>query len=218
MTLLAALLALQDPNLLTPAEAEAGWRLLFDGKTTEGWRNYRAETVGSGWQVVDGELTIVEPGKAGDIVTKDKYAWFELVLEAKLGKGQNSGVMFHVTEDGLASWHSGPEVQLYDHAIEEGVETTGFLYQLYKPTFDASKPAGEWNHLRIRVARDLCWTELNGKRLYEYQLGSKEFWAKVGESKFSKYPGFARAGSGHIALQGDHGRVSFRGIKLRLLE
>lgn len=217
MTLLVALLALQDPNVLTAQEKEAGWCLLFDGKTTEGWRNYRAVTVGEGWQVVDGALTIVDPAKAGDLVTREKFRWFELALEAKIGKGQNSGVMFHVTEDAEASWHSGPEVQLYDHEVQEGVETTGYLYQLYKPDFDASKPAGEWNRLVLRVAEDVCWTELNGRRLYEYRLGSKEFLSKVAASKFAKYPGFARAGSGHIALQGDHGRVAFRNIKLREL-
>lgn len=218
MTLLAALLLLQDAAALTPQATEAGWISLFDGKTTAGWRSYRGTGIGEGWKVVDGTLAIVDPPTAGDIVTEGKYRWFELKVEAKLDKGQNSGIMFHVTEDAEATWHSGPEIQLYDHPMQDGVETTGFLYQLYRPEKDASKPAGEWNALHIRVAEDVCWTELNGQRLYEFRLGSKEFVDKVAKSKFSKYPGFARAGSGHIAIQGDHGKVAFRNIQIRPLE
>jgi hypothetical protein len=202
-------------NTLTPAESKAGWKLLFDGKSTAGWHNFKAEGVSSGWVVKDGVLTCADPGKAGDIVTKEKFDWFELSIEVNLGKGQNSGIMFRVADDGEATWHSGPEIQLYDHPIEAGVEVTGFLYQLYGSTVDASKPAGEWNVLHIVVAPDKCFTEVNGVKYYEYVFGSKDFWDRVAKSKFNKYPGFAKLDKGSIGIQGDHGAVSFRNIKIR---
>jgi hypothetical protein len=207
-----------EPNRLTDAEVEAGWKLLFDGKTTAGWRKYRGTEVGPGWHVVDGTMTIAEPAQAGDIVTEGQYGWFELRLEFRLEPKQNSGIMFRVTEDAAASWHSGPEVQIYDHPQQEGVETTGFLYQLYKPDFDAAKPAGEWNDMTIRVAKDGCWTVLNGQKLYEWQYGSADFWERVAKSKFARYPGFAKAERGHIAIQGDHGKVAFRSLRILSLD
>lgn len=204
-----------DVNTLTVEERKAGWQLLFDGKSTGGWHSYRGTGVGSGWVVKGGVLSIENPDKAGDIVTDKKFDWFELSLDVKIGPGQNSGIMFHVSEEGEASWHSGPEIQIYDHKPEKGVETTGFLYQLYSSPVDASKPAGEWNTMRILVAPTGCATWVNGVKYYEYELGSKDFWARVEKSKFNKYPEFARSHTGSIAIQGDHGHVSFRNIKIR---
>jgi len=215
IALLAATILLQEHNTLTKTEEEAGWKLLFDGKTTKGWHNFKSKTINSGWQVVNGVLTIVDPGNAGDIVTDQKYEWFELTLDFNLEKGQNSGIMFHVADDGEATWHSGPEVQLYDHPMEKGVETSGFLYQLYTSPVDAAKPAGEWNHLRILVSPTKCQTDLNGVMYYEYVLGSDEFKALVAKSKFAEHPGFGTLKTGTIAIQGDHGHVSFRNIKIR---
>lgn len=213
-TLIAAL-ALQAPNTLTDAEKKAGWILLFDGKTTAGWNNYKSPGVGKGWKIEDGILTSVDPGTAGDIVTEQKFDWFELTLEFRNTPGGNSGIMIRVGEDGETAWQTGPEIQIYDHKPQDGVETTGYLYQLYKPSFDAAKPAGEWNQLRIVVDPKLCFTELNGKRYYEYVYGSEDFWDRVKKSKFSKYPKFGKIEKGAIGIQGDHGVVSFRNIKIR---
>jgi hypothetical protein len=212
---LTAVLVIQSANTLTPSEVKAGWRLLFDGKTTTGWHNFKSDSIRPGWQVKDGTLTTADPGNAGDIVTADKFDWFELTLDFNLGKGQNSGIMFHVADDGLATWHSGPEIQIYDHKAEPGVEITGYLYQLYAPTVDASKPAGEWNHMRILISPKKCETELNGAKYYEYVLNSPDFKARVAKSKFAAFPGFAKLDKGTIAIQGDHGQVSFRNIKIR---
>lgn len=210
---LAALL--QHHNTLSNEEKHQGWKLLFDGKSTKGWHNFKAKTIGPGWVVKDGVLSIVDIEKAGDIVTEEKFDWFELKLDFNLGKGQNSGIMFHVADDGEATWHSGPEVQLYDHPFEAGVETTGFLYQLYPSKVDAAKPAGEWNSMRIVIAPDKCFTEVNGVRYYEYVLNSPDFLARVAKSKFSEHPEFSKLTKGTIAIQGDHGNVSFRNIKVR---
>lgn len=206
---------MQADNTLTDAEVKAGWKLLFDGKSTAGWHNFKQKGISSGWKVVNGELSIVDSNNAGDIVTDDKYDWFELLIDVKLGKGQNSGIMFRVADDGEATWHSGPEVQLYDHPFEKGVETTGFLYQLYGASTDAAKPAGQWNTIRILLSPDKCQTDVNGVKYYEYVLNSDDFKARVAKSKFSKFPNFAKLPKGRIAIQGDHGEVSFKNIKIR---
>lgn len=212
---LIALIAFQEPNTLTQAEVGQGWKLLFDGKSTNGWRNFKAKTVASGWVVKDGALVCAEPENAGDIVTEEQFKWFDLTLEYNLSKGGNSGVMYHVTEQGATTWQTGPEIQLYDHPAQEGVEISGYLYQLYGSKVDASKPAGEWNKLRILISPGQCLTEVNGVKYHEYVLGSEDFKTRVAKSKFSRYPHFGTSGKGSIALQGDHGVVSFRNVKIR---
>ena len=95
------------PNTLTPNEQAEGWRLLFDGKTTTGWRGFRQQTMPGGWKAVDGALTRVGP--AGDIVTVDQFGDFELTVEWNLAANGNSGIFFRVTEDDEVMWHTAPE-------------------------------------------------------------------------------------------------------------
>ena len=99
---------------LSESEKRGGWQMLFDGKSTEGWRNYKSDKISDGWVVKDGLLERVGKG-AGDIVTTEQYENFELSLEYRISKGGNSGIMFHVTEDQTQPWHSGPEVQIQDN-------------------------------------------------------------------------------------------------------
>lgn len=205
-------------NTLTAQEKKDGWKLLFDGKSTKGWRNFGATTIGKGWVVKDGVLKSVDPNTAGDIVTTDKYGWFELSVEFNMEKGQNSGIMYHVADGGEAAWHSAPEIQIYDHPFQAGVQTTGFLYELYTAPKDAAKPAGQWNHFRIVVSKQKCETYVNGVKYYEYVLGSADWNARVAKSKFGEMPNFAKARTGAIGIQGDHGVVSFRNIKIKTLK
>jgi hypothetical protein len=213
--MIAAIVVLQGANTLTPDETKAGWKLLFDGKTTAGWHNFKMKTVKPGWAVKDGTLTVVDVDQAGDILTDEKFDWFELTLDYNLGKGQNSGIMFRVADAGDATWHSGPEVQLYDDQGVEGAEKSGWLYQLYKSPVDSAKPAGEWNHLRMLVSPTKCETSINDVKYYEYVLGSDDFKSRVAKSKFNEFPNFGKLPTGSIAIQGDHGVVSFRNIKIR---
>lgn len=215
LTVLTAALAMQAMNTLTSTEEREGWKLLFDGKSTKGWHNFKSKSIGSGWQVKDGMLSIIDPEKAGDILTNEQFDWFELKLDVNISKGQNSGIMYRVANEGEATWHSGPEIQIYDHPFEAGVETTGFLYQLYTSKVDAAKPSGEWNTIRIVISPKICETYVNGVKYYDYVLDSEDFWARVKKSKFSEFPQFAKLKKGAIAIQGDHGHVSFRNIKLR---
>lgn len=212
-----AALAIQKANLLTPHEKEAGWQLLFDGRTTKGWHNFKAEGVRPGWKVVDGELTCADPHNAGDIVTDAKYDWFELVLDYRLSIDGNSGVLFHVADEGDATWQSGLEIQLHDSVTSNESQKTGWLYGLYSATTNAAKPEGEWNRLRILITPQGCETELNDVPYVLFTLGSDDFKARVAKSKFGTMPDFAKFDRGSIALQGDHGVVAFRNVKVRPL-
>jgi hypothetical protein len=210
-------------NTLTPEDKAAGWKLLFDGKSLTGWHNFKREGVRPGWQVKDGTLACIDPHDAGDIVTADKFDWFELELDYNISEGGNSGIMFHVTDEGGAAWETGPEIQLEDNAKAADPQRCGWLYALYQPPMDpktgkpidATRPAGEWNHVRIVISPETCVHEVNGVKYLEYVLGSEDFKARVAKSKFGKMPLFARSNTGYITLQGDHGQVSFRNVKIR---
>jgi hypothetical protein len=131
--------------------------------------------------------------------------------------------MFHVTDAGDHAWATGPEFQLEDNVKATDHQRCGWLYALYQPPLDpatgkildATKPVGEWNHVRLLVTREKCEHEINGVKYFEYVLGSDDFNARVAKSKFGKMPLFAKSDKGFIALQGDHGSVSFRNIKIR---
>ncbi len=202
-------------NSLSSAEKAAGWKLLFDGKTTNGWRSYRKKGVEGKWKVVDGVLTGQEG--SGDIITIDEFGAFELVLDYKIPKGGNSGVMFHVTEEGKYSFESGPEVQIYDHPGGPDVQKTGFVYALYDSKVDSTKPAGEWNQMRLLITPEKCETYINGVKYNEYVIGSDDWNARVAKSKYNEVPIFAKKNRGFICLQ-EHGNgVEFKNIKVRVV-
>ena len=212
-------------NTLTAAEKAAGWKLLFNGKDFSGWHNFKRDDVRPGWQVKDGALVCADPHNAGDIVTSNSFGWFEPQLDYNISEGGNSGIMFHVTDEGDSAWRTGPEFQLEDNAKAADPQRCGWLYALYEPPldpktgkpFDATKPAGEWNHIRLVISPEKCIHEINGVKYFEYVLGSDDFKERVAKSKFGKMPRFAKADAGFIALQGDHGQVSFRNIKVRAI-
>ena len=209
-------------NQLTRSESLSGWQLLFDGKSLDAWRNYQKEGVSDGWQIVDG--TLVRDGdKPGDLVTKDKFQYFELSLEYNISEAGNSGLMFHVTEDQSQPYHTGPEIQIQDNQAGRDPQKAGWLYQLVKPNeingavLDATRPAGQWNQVFLRIAPNQCEVSMNGEFYYRFNLGDESWKKAVANSKFADMEGFGAAGEGHICLQ-DHGdRVAFRNIKVRKL-
>ncbi len=206
-------------NTLTSAEKAAGWRLLFDGKTTAGWRGFKKTEMPAGWTIEAGALT--RSAAAGDIVTLDQFADFELTFDWIVTRGANSGVFGRVTEDSTAVWHSAEEYQILDnkgHTDGKKPETTaGSAYALYAPVKDMTRLVGKWNQGKIvmKGARVEHW--MNGVKIVEFELGSAAFTALVEKSKFKAYPQFCKAPRGHIAIQ-DHGdKVSYRNIKIRVL-
>jgi len=206
----------QSQNTLTDAEAKGGWKLLFDGKSTEGWTNYKKDSVSDGWKIVDGALVMSRKG-SGDIVTKDEYGAFELTLDFKICSGGNSGVMYHVKPTGATPWITGPEIQVQDNVAGHDPQKAGWLYQLYSSDVDATKPAGEWNTLRVVISPTKCEHYMNGVKYCEYVKGSEDWKQKVAASKFSQFAGFGEATEGMICLQDHNDEVAYRNIKLRSL-
>jgi len=207
----------QPLNTLSAAERQAGWKLLFDGQTTKGWRGYQKKDMPAGWVIEDGTLTRAAP--AGDIITEKQYRDFELTLEWKISEGGNSGIMYRVTEGAEASYETGPEMQVLDDARHADghnrLTSAGSAYGLYAAPAGIVKPAGEWNRVRIIVQGHHVEHWLNGTKVVAYELESPDWEARVAASKFRQWPGYGRAPKGHIALQ-DHGdRVWYRNIKIR---
>jgi hypothetical protein len=210
--------ALAAPNALTPAEKAAGWRLLFDGKSLDGWRGFRAAKPDAGWKAKDGALS-PDPKTSKDIITEDEFADFELSFQWKISPKGNSGVMFHVIEQGDETYESGPEYQILDNAHgEPPLQQAASLFALYAPSTDATRPPGSWNQAKIRVSHGHVEHWLNGVKVVEYDLGSPDFKARVDHSKFRQWPQFASSKTGHIALQNHGDAVWFRDLKIRALK
>jgi len=207
-------------SALSEADRAAGWRLLFDGRTTAGWRGYRSQTVPAGWTAVDGVLTMND--KPGDIITTDQFGDFELAWDWKLSPGGNAGVFYRASEEYERVYWSAPEYQLLDDAAHRDggsrLTAAGAAYGLYPAPAGVVKPAGEWNSSRIvaRGAHVEHW--LNGQKLLEYELWSPDWEAKVKASKFGEWKNYGRGKRGHIAIQGDHeGSLSLRNVRIREL-
>ena len=211
-------------NTLTAAEQKAGWKLLFDGKTTDQWRAYKGTEVPMNWTIVDGAITLTTPRRAVDIISKEQFADFEFSFDWQLAPAPpagNSGVMFYVTEEGDATYYSGPEYQLLDNAThadgKNPLTSAGSCYALYAPTRDASRPIGEWNSSRILMDKGKGEHWLNGEKVVQYDMNSDEWKAKVLGSKFKEWPIFGVARRGHLAIQQHGARVAFKNLKIREL-
>ncbi len=211
--------AQSQTNALTAAERAAGWKLLFDGKTTDGWRGYHMDSVPSGWKVVDGALTRVGAGR--DLITREQFANFELALEWNISPGGNSGIMYRVTEEYDESYKSAPEMQVLDDAghadAQSRLTAAGSNYALYPAPAGVVKPAGEWNLARIVANGNHVEHWLNGQKVVEYELLSPDWETRVKQSKFVEWPNYGRAKQGHIALQNHGDQVAYRNIKIRVL-
>jgi hypothetical protein len=212
-------------NTLSKKEKNDGWKLLFDGKTTTGWRNYNSNEIGSAWKVEDGALvldkSVTQREERGDIITQDEFENFELTIDWKIDSCGNSGIMFNVVEDPKYNyvWLTGPELQVLDNNCHPDAKIekhrAGDLYDLIKSNKETVKPAGQWNTARIVSNKGKYEFWLNGNKAVEFTMHDAKWDALVAASKFKSMADFGKATKGHLSLQ-DHGdKVWFKNIKIK---
>lgn len=215
----ASLLSAAPANQLTDAEKAAGWKLLFDGQTTRGWRSFKKQTFpAKGWVVEDGWLHCSGKG-GGDVISDAQFNDFELQWEWKLAPEGNSGVKYFVLESRSSAL--GHEYQMIDDEREpdavkaNGKHLTASFYDVLAPNHPPVKPAGETNTSRILVQGNHVEHWLNGVKVLEYECGSPTVKSAVAASKFKNTSGFGDKVRGHLLLQDHNTEVWFRNVKLR---
>jgi len=222
----------QKDNTLSEKEKEEGWKLLFDGKTSKGWRGANLDHFpAKGWQIKEGVLTVLasngaESANGGDIITVDAYKNFILKVDFKITPGANSGIKYFVDPD----LNKGPgsaigcEYQILDDERHpdaklgvKGNRTLASLYDLIPAENKKFTGVGKWNTAEIVVKGNHVEHWLNGRKVLEYERGNQMWRALVAKSKYKDWPNFGEAESGYILLQ-DHGNeVSFKNIKIKVL-
>ena len=225
-----------EPNTLTEQEKAEGWVLLFDGKTSANFRGYDKKTFPEkGWEIVDGTLHCInsgtgEAGFGGDVITTEQYKDFEFSLEWKIGKGGNSGIFILAQEKpNQPIWKSSPEMQILDNDVhidaklgENGNRKAGSLYDLIPANPQNTKPAGEWNKVRILVYQGTVVFYQNDEKVCEFHLWTQDWNDMINKSKFKGWDDFLNAGGkdkkGYIGFQ-DHGSDAwFRNIKIKVMQ
>jgi hypothetical protein len=214
-------------NVLTEAEKAAGWELMFDGQTLNGWRDYNGTGLTAPWAVEDGTLAALGKGSDGNgyIVTDKQYENFELVFDWKIAPGGNSGVLYHVVERPQYSvpYVTGPEIQIIDEAgFPEKLEDwqkacTDYAMHVADPVRTKLKPVGEWNTMKIVFDNGHVEHWLNGEKVVEFEAWTDDWFQRKNSGKWTDAHEYGLAHRGVFALQ-DHGdRAWYRNIKVREL-
>jgi hypothetical protein len=197
-----------------------GWRMLVEKGSMAQWRGYKADTMPSGWKA-EGDVMYKER-PTGDIITRDQFGDFELMLEWKISSGGNGGIFYRGTEEYNRIYWSAPEYQVLDDSLapdgRNPLTRAATNNAVEARNGGTLKPIGQWNETRILVRGPHVEHWLNGMKVVEYELWSDKWKAQVKASKFNAWPNYGLSRRGHIALQGDHaGSLHFRNIKIREL-
>jgi hypothetical protein len=218
-------------NSLTMKEKNEGWKVLFDGKTTNGWHSYGKQNVGNEWKVEDGVLHLdasTKDKQSGDLVTNDEYENFDLKLDWKISEKGNSGIIFYVNEDPAKypeTYETGIEMQVLDNGTPTRLgqpdgklytHRAGDLYDLMASK-EVANPLGQWNQVEIKSLNGKLDFYMNGQHTLSTHLWDENWQKMIAISKFKKMPGFGIFKKGKIALQ-DHGDdVWFKNIRIKTL-
>jgi hypothetical protein len=211
-------------NQLTEEEKTAGWKLLFDGQSLNGWKFYKNKPNDS-WEVIDGTLHCKpfadeKENNRADIMTIDQYENFELAFDWKIGEQGNSGVMFRVIEEYDQPYLSGPEYQVMDMNAPgdvKDVHKTGANYDMHAAVAAVPNPTGEWNESRLLVNGNHVEHWLNGVKVSEYELNSDDWKKRKEASKWKDAAGYGASKKGHIDFQDHNQEAWFRNIKIKTL-
>ena len=207
-------------NTLTDAEKGDGWKLLFDGKSMDQWKNFKKDNISDKWIVKDGMMTLTAKG-GGDIMTKKIYKNFDFKLEWKISEKGNSGIFILADEKGKRIYSHAPEIQILDNERHSDRKKenhrSGSLYDMITSPAESHKKAGEWNQVRILLKDKHLKVWQNGIVTAEVTIGSSKWKELVAASKFKNWKGFAAGDAGALGLQ-DHGDVvSFKNLKIKEL-
>ncbi len=209
-------------NTLTKKEKKEGWKLLFDGKTTNGWKSYQGKEQ-DGWAIANGELFCKETGvkKRADLITVEMFDNFELTIDWKISPKHNSGIIYRCTEENGASYESGPEYQLIDDLGYpdklNDKQLSGANYDMDAPIAKVMKLANEYNHTKIIVNNAHVEHWLNGTKVVEYEFWTPEWEKTKAGSKWKDLKTYGMSKTGHIAIQDHGGGVTLKNIKIRKL-
>jgi hypothetical protein len=204
------------------ASTDSGWISLDD---LSQWRGFKKDHVPTTWTTEDGAITLnrAAGSESGDLITRQEFGDFDLELDWKISEGGNSGIIYRVGESEDQTYQTGPEMQVIDNERHADAKIpshrAGALYDLIVPPEGIAKPAGEWNHARLRVEGNHIQQWLNGTSTADIVMGTPEWKKAIEASKFRTMDAFASLPRGYIALQ-DHGgdRVWFRNIRIRPLD
>lgn len=216
---------------LTGKDYEEDWKLLWDGRTTNGWRAiYQDEFPTSGWIVENGELIclgeeLLDEKRGGAIITNKKYGSFELSFEFKIQEGANSGIKYFIDESlkarmghGLGLEYAILDDNNFPYPDKDAKRTCGSLYDLVKAKPGATRPVGEWNKGRLVVRGNQIEHWLNGRKVVEIEKGSPQYYDLVSKSKYKNIKGWGEFPKGHILIQDEGPRTAFRNIRIRELD
>jgi len=223
LTALAFPLMAAEPNTLSDQEKADGFKLIFDGKSLDGFKGFKTDKVDEKWQVKDGAITLTEAG-GGNLLTKDQFANFEFRFEFKIAPHGNSGIMWHAADEGKAPYETGPEYQILDSHSKTGYQSeiskgnvSGAFYDIIPAKPELTKSAGEWNEGSIKIIGEKITLTLNGTVTAEVDTTTDEWKALLAKSKFATWEKFNKLPKGHLVFQDHKDVVAFRSLRIKEL-